>query len=198
MTNINIEVYLNGCKLTINVLNGDSNTYMVLLNTDTKEVSPITKYAGSFEYELESDGIYKIYVIKDANARFEHGMLFLDAKPYNAEQLVDAIESDVVGFATAIYDTEELFCNCKLQKCLFNLQMKVFQEMLKTCGSGKCAKLDEMKSQRDFLFIANWLMEHLAEKDKVDQLHRVYEGVASCGSICSNLLDTTNNCGCNG
>ena len=32
--------------------------------------------------------------------------------------------------------------------------MKVFRELVKTCGKG-CKNLDEIKSQRDFLFIAN-------------------------------------------
>ncbi len=135
-------------------------------------------------------------MIEGNDISLQNGNLRIGSVSYTVKEFIDAVESGVVGFNNAKLDTDEIFCNCKLKKCLLNLQMKVFQEMLKNCGSMRC-KNDELKAQRDFLFIANWLMEHLAEEDKVEQLHNIYEGILSCGSICDDLLDNKN-CGCNG
>lgn len=76
------------------------------------------------------------------------------------------------------------------------MQLKVFNELVKNCGKG-CKNLDEIKSQRDFLFIANWIMQHLEEYDRFEELYNVYEGIQSCNSLCSDLLKN-NKCGCNG
>ena len=51
------------------------------------------------------------------------------------------------------YEIDETFSICKLKKCLAELELKTFQDMLKNCGKAIC-KNDDVKSQRDFLFIA--------------------------------------------
>ena len=92
--------------------------------------------------------------------------------------------------------TKTVFCACKLEKCLLSLQMKVFNELVKNCGKG-CKNLDEIKSQRDFLFIANWIMNHLEEYERFEELIDLYTKLQTCKSLCDDLL-ANNKCKCNG
>ena len=69
--------------------------------------------------------------------------------------------------------------------------------MLKNCGSSKC-KNDEVKSQRDFLFIAVWLMEHYIELGNIEKAQAIYERLKGCGDLCQSLLNDKKSCGCNG
>ena len=93
-------------------------------------------------------------MIESEGAFLQNGSLVIDSRSYTVQEFIDAVESGVFGFNNAKLDTDEIFCNCKLKKCLLNLQMKVFQEMLKNCGKIRC-KNDDLRAQRDFLFIAN-------------------------------------------
>lgn len=94
-------------------------------------------------------------LVKDRNATLlNNGNLRINGRELTPQELVDAIgleQANILG--TTDYESEEIFCMCKLKKCLIELQKKIFQEMLKNCGSRSC-KSDEYKSQRDFLFIA--------------------------------------------
>lgn len=201
MNKFEIETYIDGCDLTITLVDGNSDFYQVLCNTFTGEVSDIVRFSGSFKYTLKSDGVYKFYVLKDSSAELIDNVLTIGGKSYTPSELVDALESRIVFFTSEV-DSETLFCDCKLRECLMKLQKKIFLEQLKNCGTSKFGnncqnKLDELKSQRDFLFIAHWLMEHLLEEDKLTQLRAIFDGIFTCGSICGDLLNSVN-CGCNG
>jgi hypothetical protein len=69
--------------------------------------------------------------------------------------------------------------------------------MLKNCGKALC-KNDDIKSQRDFLFIAVWLMEHYIELGNIEMAESIYERIKGCGNLCQNLLNDKRSCGCNG
>lgn len=201
MNKFRIDTYIDGCNLTITLLDGNSDFYQVLCNTFTGEVSNIVRFSGSFTYNLTSDGIYKFYIVRDPNASLNRNVLTINSKGYTPSDLIDAIESGMIGFDAEV-DYEEIFCDCKLRECLAKLQKKVFFEQLKNCGKsrtgGSCqSTLDDLKSQRNFLFIAHWLIEHLAMGDKSSSIRKIYEGLAKCGSICGDLLHSVN-CGCNG
>ena len=192
---MNINVYITGCHLTLDVENGSPSIYLVLLNTDTKWHSEIRQWNGTFEFDIEKDGIYKIYAIDEPNAVLNNGILSIENERYDSERFVDTIESNITHLGSGENYTEEIFCICNLRKCLLNLQMKAFQNMLKNCGSRKC-KDDEIKAQRDFIFIAVWLMDRLMEQGKEEQVREIYESIQGCGSICSDILKS-NRCGCN-
>ena len=83
------------------------------------------------------------------------GILKVNEEDFTAEDLVDAIEQRHLfnKLGSAQTSSEEIFCICKLKNCLLELQKKIFQDMLKNCGTRSC-KTNEYKSQRDFLFIA--------------------------------------------
>ena len=198
MEKFNVKAYIQGCRLIIDVIDGTPDVYQVLFNTDTEEITDIVKWNGQFINDLESDGIYKLCLVKDRNATLlNNGNLRINGRELTPQELVDAIgleQANILG--TTDYESEEIFCMCKLKKCLIELQKKIFQEMLKNCGSRSC-KSDEYKSQRDFLFIAVWLLEHLVEEEKWEQVRNLYNSLKSCGSICDGMLKS-NKCGCNG
>lgn len=198
MVNFDINVYIQECHLMVDVVNGTPDMYLVLFNTNAEEISDIVQWNGRFHYTLGSDGIYKFCIVKDPNAVLEDGILKINGYELDARDLADAIaitsNANILGGAERY--SEEIFCMCKLKKCLLELQKKVFQDMLKNCGTRSC-KVNEYKSQRDFLFIAVWLLEHLAQEGKWEWVKALFEHLQTCGSICDGLLKS-NKCGCNG
>lgn len=194
MNKDNIKFYMDGCHLTIDVVDGTPDIYLVLLNTETKDYSEILQWQGTFEFDMEKDGIYKVCIIQSSMGTLSNGILTIGNEEYDSERFADVFASNVAAIGEDRF-SEEIFCICNLKKCLLNLQMKAFQNALKNCGSRKC-KDDEIKAQRDFLFMAVWLMEHLIEEGKEEKVREIYKSIQSCGSICNNLLGS-NNCGCN-
>jgi hypothetical protein len=116
----NVKFYMNGCHLVIDVEDGSTNTYLVLLNTDTKEHSDILQWAGTFEFDMDEDGIYKVYIINNQSAVLNDGILTIGLEEYDAERFIDTLESNIVSLGDSF--VEEIFCICNLKKCLLNLE----------------------------------------------------------------------------
>ena len=76
------------------------------------------------------------------------------------------------------------------------LELKMFQELADDCG--KCQSNLEIRSQRDFLFIAVWLIEKYTELGKINQAQAIYNKLKTCGDLCQNLIKDKRSCGCNG
>lgn len=200
MKDFNINVYMTGCHLVIES-NGTPNTYQVLFNTITEDCSEIIPWTGTLESEMEEDGIYRICLIDDPNAVLRDGKLLINGHELSNKDLANAIANKNTAVLGNLVDnsfSDEIFCICKLKKCLLNLEMQVFNNLVKTCGSSKCKSQDELKAQRDFIFLAVWLMEHLIDAGKSELVRDIYESMQSCGSICGNLLKSKKGCGCNG
>ena len=151
MDNINKSVYVRGCYLGTKICGNTSDTYQFVFNPDTAEFSDIYSYHNGLEFEIDDDGLYRIVTLQNNNAELTDSGLKIGSRTYDSQELLNAIESNLVN--VGIYDINDTFCICKLKKCLSELEMKMFQEMLKNCGSSIC-KNEEIKSQRDFLFIA--------------------------------------------
>ena len=192
MENLKVNAYLDKCRLTINLENGTSNTYLILFNTNTESVSDITKIETTQVFDLKEDGIYEIYIFTANSGLDEDGNITISGEKYDSKLVVDRWDGLKMVLNPYFFDT--MFCICNLKRCLVDLQLKVFGELLKNCGSSKC-KSNEAKAQRDFVFIAVWLMEHLAELGKEDLLREVFNSIQSCSSICGNLVKSKN-CGC--
>lgn len=207
---MDIKVYKKACTLTFE-FDSSETTYGFLYNKTTGDFSDIEKVNSKISYEVDKDGIYTFVLINSNNLTLSpEGIdkeikgkivkvpgFYIGTYGWSLEDYVSAIaDKNWTGPARENYFTKNTFCACKLEKCLLNLQMKVFRELVKTCGKG-CKNLDEIKSQRDFLFIANWIMQHLEEYDRFEELLEIYQGIQSCNSLCNNLLKN-NKCGCNG
>ena len=207
---MDIKVYKKACTLTFE-FDSSETTYGFLYNKTTGDFSDIEKVNSKISYEVDKDGIYTFVLINSNNLTLSpEGVdkeikgkvvkvpgFYIGTYGWSLEDYVSAIaDKNWTGPARENYFTKNTFCACKLEKCLLNLQMKVFRELVKTCGKG-CKNLDEIKSQRDFLFIANWIMQHLEEYDRFEELLEIYQGIQSCNSLCNNLLKN-NKCGCNG
>lgn len=194
---MNLKVFKKACTLTFEFDSHD-HTYGFLVNKTSGEFSDIEKFKATASFEVDKDGVYEFVLIYSYFLTIVDGKHFkIGMKDWSLEDYYNAISTEGYPILeVGNFYTKSTFCACKLQKCLLSLQMKTFNELKKSCGKG-CKNLDEIKSQRDFLFIANWIMEHLEEYDRFDDLMTIYEGIQSCHSLCSDLLKD-NKCKCNG
>ena len=165
---MDIKVYKKACTLTFE-FDSSETTYGFLYNKPTGDFSDIEKVNSKISYEVDKDGVYTFILIDSNNLTLSpEGVdkevkgkvikvpgFYVGAYPWSLEEYANIVVREInpsVDMGT--FFTKNTFCACKLEKCLLNLQMKVFRELVKTCGKG-CKNLDEIKSQRDFLFIAN-------------------------------------------
>jgi hypothetical protein len=153
MGSFNKEIYMRGCHLGVRLLDDPSDIYVFVFNPETEEYSDIYPYEIGLEFELENDGLYQVVILKNSAAELSDEGLVIGSRTYDSEELLKAIESGRIGVSEITPDIDEMLCICSLKKCLANLELQVFQDMLKNCGSIKC-KDNEIRSQRDFIFIA--------------------------------------------
>lgn len=190
-----IKFYMQGCHLTVEIEDGTPDIYLLLRNTDTEWYSEIYRYTKPITFDLKLDGIYRIYIIKSQSATLNNDILKIGTEEYTPFRLIKTFDLGSISIVDD-YFSEEIFSICKLRKCLLNLQMKMFYNNVKNCGLNKCES-EELRGQRDFLFIAVWLMEKLLEEGKDEKVREIYKSLRTCKSICEELSET-NNCGCNG
>lgn len=197
MGNFNKSVYMKGCHLIARICGDTSDMYQFVFNPDTAEFSDIYSYDAGLHFEIEEDGRYNVVTIKNPNATLVEGGLQIGNQVYSAERLTELLDVNYTAVNLGQIDLDETFSICKLKKCLANLELNAFQEMLKNCGKLKC-KNDDIKAQRDFLFIAVWLIEHYIELGNIEMAQSIYERLQTCGDLCGNLLKDKRSCGCDG
>ena len=201
MGNFNKDIYMEGCRLVTRIYGDTTDMYQFVFNPETAEFSDIVPCSARMEFEIEKDGWYRVVTFKRAGIRLINGALDTGYTTYTAEYIMDHIESEQNDVWNpeyiGEYEIDETFSICKLKKCLAELESKTFQDMLKNCGKVIC-KNDEVKSQRDFLFIAVWLIEHYIELGKIEMARAIYDRMKGCGDICKNLLNDKRSCGCDG
>ena len=191
------ELYMRRNHLCVNMIDDPSDIYVFVFNSDTNESSDICAYTDGLEFELDEDGIYTVVTIRNSEAQLVEGGIQIGSVVYTPETLMDAINSRIVVVSDREPDVEEIICIWALRECLAKLELEIFRDLLKSCGSIKC-KNSEIRSQRDFLFIAVWLIENYLELGDIEKAKMVYRGIQSCGSICKNLSNNNKKCGCNG
>ena len=202
MDNFNKDIYMEGCRLISRVCGDTSDMYQFVFNPDTAEFSDIYPCGSGLELDIEKDGWYRIVTFRKEGTILENGAINAGDRLYDAEYIMDHIEDaesalwhpEYIGE----YEVDDIFSVCKLKKCLAELELKTFQDMLKNCGKIECKENDDVKAQRDFLYIAVWLIEHYAELGKIEEARAIYNRIKGCGDICSNLLKEKRSCGCNG
>jgi len=152
MGNFNKEIYMRGCRLFTKLTDDLSNIYQFIFS-ESGEFSDIYDCSEGMEYELEDDGTYYIVTIQNSNSELIDGKLKIGAREWTAKELQENIQAQNQLINIGLYDLDEVLSICKLKKCLASLELRMFQELLKNCGSNKCKNL-ELKGQRDFIFIA--------------------------------------------
>lgn len=208
MGKFNKNIHFQGCRLTSKICGDTSDMYQFVVfnpcaeKNDEMEFSDILPCANGLELEIEKDGWYRVVTFKKANTILEDGAIRAGDHLYTSEDIHDYIkrEENIVLNPEYIgeYEWDDLFSICKLKKCLAELELKAFQEMLKNCGKIQCKDDNGVKSQRDFLFIAVWLIEHFSELGKIDEAQAIYNRLKGCGDICKSLINNKKGCGCNG
>lgn len=197
MSNINKEICTKGCHLRVTVTDDPQGVYQFIFNSDADAFSNIYSCEDPLEFTPDVDGIYEIVTLRNTEAVLTEEGLTIGTRTFTPKEIINAIEAPVWILGNTEYDIDDTICICNLKKCLVNLQLQLFQDMLKSCGSSKC-KGNPNKSEIDFIFIAVWLIEHYLELGKVEKALEVYKCIQSCGSICKELIKNNRNCGCNG
>jgi len=195
MAKFNKDLHMRGCHLVSTILGDSSNMYQFVFNPDEEEFSNIYECGEGLEFELENDGTYQVVTLRNPEAVLTEDGLQIGSKIYAANELILAIESSVINVGEV--EIDEILSICKLKKCLADLELNVFQKLVKNCGSVKCGS-DEIRAQRDFLFVTVWLIEHYIELGNIEKAQAIYDRIKGCGSICSSLSNNKNDCGCNG
>ena len=196
MGNFDKDIFMKGCHLITRVSGDSSNLYQFIFNPETKDHSNIAPCGTGLDYELEDDGLYRIVTLQAVDANLDGEDIIIGFQRYTVDDILDAIKDEVEN-PVFTYDIDDTLSICNLKKCLVELEMKVFREMLKNCGEIVC-KDDQIKAQRDFLFIAVWLMEHYVEIGNIEKAWSIFERLRGCGNLCGDLLNNKKGCGCNG
>ena len=199
MGNFSKDIYMKGCHLITKMYGDTSNMYQFVFNPDTAEFSDIYACGNGLEFEIEEDGVYRIVTIQNSDAEIVEEGIRIGSRTYSVEELTTILSDEAYYHAIniGVYDIDETLSICKLKKCLASLELNVFQDMLKNCGKINC-KSNDVKSQRDFLFIAVWLIEHYIELGNIEKARAIYDRLKGCGDLCKDLLNDKRSCGCNG
>lgn len=159
MDNFNKRIYMEGCHLITQIYGDTSNMYQfVVFNPDAKtlddmEFSDVYVCESGLEFELEDDGVYEVVTFQHPNLQLVDEGVKIGTEIYSTKTLYSLFNATNPIVNVGLHDIDRTFSICNLKKCLTNLELKTFQDMLKNCGKTIC-KNDEVKSQRDFLFIA--------------------------------------------
>lgn len=200
MGNFNKDIYMKGCHLITRFWEDTTNMYQFIFNPETKDFSDVLPCENGLEFELTNDGVYRLVTLKVEFASVTENGLKIGAREYSVEELIDIVNGNGTPnfvLRETDYDIDDTLSICNLKKCLAELELKWFRDMLKNCGSLIC-KNDEIKAQRDFIFIAVWLIEHYVELGNIEKAQVIYDSLRRCGNLCSNLLKNKKDCGCNG
>ena len=160
-----------------------------------------------FVFDLPKDGLYAYYkieiykkeYIEDAtNKKFYYDgkIMFGDEEIINPEDIINKLD---ISYGIIDYYEHPIFSLCKLENCILSLEKNtILNESNDYLGTANCNKNDQIKKQRDFLFITLFVLKNLICQKRFVEAKEVLDSISSCESLCENLKNTKSNCGCNG
>ena len=160
-----------------------------------------------FVFDLPKDGLYAYYKIKiykkeyieDAtNNKFYYDdkIMFGNEEIINPEDIINKLD---ISYGIIDYYEHPIFSLCKLENCILSLEKNtILNESNDYLGTANCNKNDQIKKQRDFLFITLFVLKNLICQKRFVEAKEVLDSISSCESLCENLKNTKSNCGCNG
>ena len=160
-----------------------------------------------FVFDLPKDGLYAYYKIKiykkeyieDAtNNKFYYDdkIMFGNEEIINPEDIINKLD---ISYGIIDYYEHPIFSLCKLENCILSLEKNtILNESNDYLGTANCNKNDQIKKQRDFLFITLFVLKNLICQERFVEAKEVLDSISSCESLCENLKNTKSNCGCNG
>ena len=160
-----------------------------------------------FVFDLPKDGLYAYYKIKiykkeyieDAtNNKFYYDdkIMFGNEEIINPEDIINKLD---ISYGIIDYYEHPIFSLCKLENCILSLEKNtILNESNDYLGTANCNKNDQIKKQRDFLFITLFVLKNLICQKRFVEAKEVLDSISSGESLCENLKNTKSNCGCNG
>ena len=114
----------------------------------------------------------------------------------NPEDIINKLD---ISYGIIDYYEHPIFSLCKLENCILSLEKNtILNESNDYLGTANCNKNDQIKKQRDFLFITLFVLKNLICQKRFVEAKEVLDSISSCESLCENLKNTKSNCGCNG
>lgn len=116
----------------------------------------------------------------------------------NSEEITDYIEAYNIKLSNKASQTLfspkiNVFSVCNLQKCLVYLQ----RELLKNnCSYNSCNFNEQIRNKRDFLLGAMYVFDYLKDLGNFTEAQRILDNLSSCDSLCEDMDNSNNNCGC--
>ena len=196
---------LNPCETVYNektiyvefVIYEDGNSgFYVSENLDNEFVFDLPKDGLYAYYKIE---IYKKEYIEDAtNKKFYYDgkIMFGDEEIINPEDIINKLD---ISYGIIDYYEHPIFSLCKLENCILSLEKNtILNESNDYLGTANCNKNDQIKKQRDFLFITLFVLKNLICQERFVEAKEVLDSISSCESLCESLKNSKSNCGCNG
>lgn len=144
-----------------------------------------------YGYFIASSGCKKIICLNENKSV----SLLENGDEISVLKVTDLLTMVNSGLVSDFY-TEEFFSICNLNNCVSLLQKKYLIEHSKDCGSLRCKKgSDTEKANRDFLFIASYLIDHYITIRDFNQAEDLLNTIQMCSdTICKNKNSVNCNC----
>ena len=122
--------------------------------------------------------------------------MFGDEEIINPEDIINKLD---ISYGIIDYYEYPIFSLCKLENCILSLEKNIIlNESNDYLGTVNCNKNDQIKKQRDFLFITLFVLKNLICQERFVEAKEVLDSISSCESLCESLKNSKSNCGCNG
>ena len=122
--------------------------------------------------------------------------MFGNEEIINPEDIINKLD---ISYGIIDYCEHPIFSLCKLENCILSLEKNtILNESNDYLGTANCNKNDQIKKQRDFLFITLFVLKNLICQERFVEAKEVLDSISSCESLCENLKNAKSNCGCNG
>lgn len=180
--------------------------FVVGEDVDSSKTMVITENEfNKYKYQLPHDGLYVYYKVAISKKEFlgeeyatkiyyDNGkIMFNNSEIKDPSELIDYLTQTGKGILD--YCEESVFSLCRLEHCSFELERKVLEAGLGTCGI-VCEKSINLKNQRNFLFISLYVLKHLISEEKYDEAENILKRLNTCSFLCKNMNPKFKNCNC--
>lgn len=184
----------------------------------------LSEYVRTYDYSITKDGRYRYYkfvvdTLRHPSVDFGDGyfhikdkVIYYNDKLYLGTSNAPNTVTSLAGYATEITDyyqlnnhvdildyyyVTEIFSLCLLRKCVVNFQREVLYESLRNCNLAPCIKNNSSvnRTERDFLFVALFILENLIGVGNFDEAQRIFEQLENCNNLLCGSYSNTSCCG---
>ena len=123
---------------------------------------------------------------------------YTDIQIYDPESDFDEIYSLLSNehFTNCFYFGASTFSMYELVKCYVLREYERLKNYLKNNCKDECSKIKTINTDLDILLSAILVLDFLIKEENYFEAQRILNGLTSCGSLCKDLTNNLDNCGC--